>query len=118
MLNHFLFVTALAEGTEAQAATGGSLGESLISFLPIVAVLIVFYFVLIRPQQKQQKQAEKMRDALEIGDEIITTGGVIGRVVSIKEDNIVIESGGERNKLRIAKWAIQQNNTVHEDQSK
>ncbi|HXK76953.1 MAG TPA: preprotein translocase subunit YajC [Oscillospiraceae bacterium] len=118
MLNYLPFVVALAEDTEAETASGGTLGESLISFLPIVAVLIVFYFVLIRPQQKQQKKAEKMRDSLEIGDEIITAGGVIGRVISIKEDNIIIETGGDRSKLRIAKWAIQQNNTVHEEQSK
>ena len=78
------------------------------------AILLVFYFALIRPQKKREKEAEKMRNSLEVGDEIVTVGGVIGRVVVIKEDNIVIETGGDRSKVRIARWAIQQNNTVHD----
>ena len=79
------------------------------SFLPLVIVLIAFYFVLIRPQQKKDKADKEMRENLDIGDEIITAGGIIGRVVSIKDDTLVIETGSDRSKIRIAKWAVSQN---------
>lgn len=93
----------------AGAAEGGSVLEGVISFLPLVVVLVVFYFLLIRPQQKKDKEDKAMRENLDIGDEIITAGGIIGRVVSIKEDTLVIETGSDRSKLRIAKWAVAQN---------
>ena len=56
-----------------------------------------------------------MRSALEVGDEITTAGGIIGRVVSLKDDTLVIETGSDRSKIRIARWAVQTNNTVHDD---
>lgn len=74
----------------------------------------MFYFFMIRPQKKREKEVEKMRSSIEVGDEIVTSGGIIGRVVSIREDTIVIETGSDRSKIRIARWAIQQNNTVHD----
>ena len=69
---------------------------------------------MIRPQKKREKEVEKMRSSIEVGDEIVTSGGIIGRVVSIREDTIVIETGSDRSKIRIARWAIQQNNTIHD----
>lgn len=108
------FLTA----TAGAPAEGGSLLESLISFLPIIAVAIVFYFVLIRPQQKKDKEDKAMRENLDIGDEIITAGGIIGLVVSIKEDTLVIETGSDRSKIRIAKWAVAQNITEKEKKEK
>ena len=87
-----------------------------ISYLLVMGlVFVAFYFILIRPQKKKEKEAAKMRDNLEIGDEIITIGGIIGRVVSIKEDHIVIETGSDRSKIRIKKWAIQSNETIHDN---
>jgi preprotein translocase subunit YajC len=71
--------------------------------------------MLIRPQRKREKATQDMRSKIEVGDEIVTVGGIIGRVVSIKDDTIVIESASERSKVRIARWAIQSNNTVHDD---
>ena len=105
-MNQFL---ALTEG----AAEGGIL-ENVISFAPIIEVIVVFYFMLIRPQQKKDKEDRAMRENLEIGDEIVTIGGIVGLVVSIKEDTVVIETGSDRSKVRIAKWAVAQNITAKE----
>ncbi len=81
----------------------------------IVIIIAVMYFVMIRPQKKKQKEEQKMRDSLQVGDELLTIGGIYGRVVSIKEDSLVIESSADHSKIKIAKWAISQNLTVHED---
>ena len=105
--------------TAAGAATGeGSIMESVMSFAPIVVVIIVFYFMLIRPQQKKDKEDRAMRENLEIGDEIITAGGIVGLVVSIKEDTVVIETGSDRSKIRIIKGAVSQNLTAKEKAGK
>lgn len=85
----------------------------------LIYMLIIFgamYFLVIRPQRKKQKAEEKMRSELQIGDEIITVGGVYGRIVSIKEDSLVIESSSDHSKTKIAKWAVQANLTIHDDQ--
>lgn len=81
----------------------------------IVIIIAVMYFVMIRPQKKKQKEEQKMRNNLQVGDELLTIGGIYGRVVSIKEDSLVIESSADHSKIKIAKWAISQNLTVHED---
>ncbi len=87
--------------------------------IPIYALIIgAFYFIAIRPQKKKQKEEQKMRENLQIGDEILTIGGIYGRVVSLKEDVMVIESKADRSKLTIARWALQQNFTVHDDVAK
>lgn len=93
--------------TASEAGQGG-LMETLLSLIPLALVVVVFYFLLIRPQQKKDKEDKAMRESLEIGDEVITAGGIIGIIVSIKEDNVVIETGSGRSRLRVAKWAISQ----------
>ncbi|MBQ7124214.1 MAG: preprotein translocase subunit YajC [Oscillospiraceae bacterium] len=98
----------------ADAAAEGSFVDTLISFSPIIIVIVVFYFMLIRPQQKKDKEDRAMRENLDIGDEIVTAGGIIGLVVSIKEDTVVIETGSDRSKVRIAKWAVAQNLSAKE----
>lgn len=75
-------------------------------FLPIVLLIVVFYFLLIRPQKKRDKAEKEMRNSIAVGDEISTIGGIIGRVVSIKDDIFVIESTGDRTKLKFYRWAI------------
>jgi preprotein translocase subunit YajC len=65
-------------------------------------------------QRKKEKEVSKMRSAVEVGDEIVTAGGIVGRVVSMKDDTIVVETGSDRSKIRIMRWAIQHNNTVHD----
>ena len=81
----------------------------------IAVIFGIMYFLLIRPQRKKQKEEEKLRNNIQIGDEIITIGGIYGRVVAIKEDYFIIESGPDRSKYRMARWSIQTNLTVHAD---
>jgi preprotein translocase subunit YajC len=97
------------------AATEGSM---IASFLPLVLIIVFFYFFLIRPQRKRDKETQQMRNSIEVGDEIVTIGGIIGTVVSIREDMLVIETAGDRCKIRLARWAVQQNNTAHEASKK
>ena len=91
----------LLEAAEA-SATGG-----YTSIILMVAMLVIFYFVLIRPQKKREKAEKEMRNTIEIGDGVTTIGGIIGRVVSMKDDTLLIESGSDRTKLRINRWAVQ-----------
>lgn len=100
--------------TETATAQDGTMAM-IVSFLPLILIFVVFYFILIRPQKKKDKETQKMRANVQVGDEIITIGGIIGLVVSLKEDNVVIETAGERNKIRIKRWAIQSNETIHDD---
>ena len=78
----------------------------LMSILSIVAMLAVFYFLLIRPQQKQAKTTKELRSNLQVGDKVTTIGGILGRIVNIKDDNIVIESGADCTKIMVMRWAI------------
>ena len=80
--------------------------ESLGTFLMIPILLVVLYFFMIRPQKKQEKEVNAMRNSLQVGDEITTIGGIIGRIVSIKEETCVIETGHDRTKIRILKSAV------------
>ena len=75
-------------------------------FAPLVILIVLFYFLLIRPQRKRDKAERDMRHSIEVGDEISTIGGFIGRVVSIKDDVLVIETSNDRTKLKIYRWAI------------
>ena len=79
----------------------GDTASMLLSLIPLVLIFVVMYFLLIRPQRKKDKEQQQMRNNLEVGDEVVTIGGIIGIVVSLKEDNVVIETAGERNKIRI-----------------
>ena len=87
-----------------QAAGGAT--TSLFSILMIVVMLAFFYFFLYRPQKKQEKATNKMREGLEVGDEITTIGGIIGEVVSIKDETCVIETSKDHCRIRILKSAI------------
>jgi preprotein translocase subunit YajC len=75
----------------AQAAPAASQTDSLLTFLPMVAIFVVFYFLLIRPQQKKQKEARAMLESLNKGDEIVTAGGVVGRIAKLNEQYATIE---------------------------
>lgn len=107
---NFLTIAEVFTGAQQQMSTK----DVLISFLPWVLIIIVFYFLFIRPQKKQDKQDAQMRENLEVGDEIVTNGGIVGIVCQIKDDTVVIETGGNRSKIRIKKWAIAKNETVHD----
>lgn len=75
----------------AQAAGAATQSDTLLTFLPMVAIFVVFYFLLIRPQQKKQKEARAMLDALEKGNEVVTAGGVLGRIVKLDEQYATLE---------------------------
>ena len=75
-------------------------------FLPLILIFVVFYFFLIRPEKKRKKQITEMRDSLRVGDEIVTIGGIIGKITNIKDDQLTLETGADRNKIRIMRWAV------------
>ena len=81
----------------------------------LVLLFVVFYFFSIRPQRKQEKETNAMRNNLTVGDEVTTIGGIIGKVVSIKEETCVIETSHERTKIRILKTAISRVDVKAED---
>ena len=89
--------------TTGSDATFGIIGP----ILPFALVLVVMYFLMIRPQKKKDKQLQDLRNSLEIGDNVTTIGGIVGRVVAIKDETIVLETGTERNKVRVKRWAVQ-----------
>ncbi len=93
------------------ASGSGSMWSSIIM---MALIIVVFWFFIIRPQRKKDKETAKMRSELQVGDEIVTIGGIIGIVVSMKEDSLVIETGSDRSKVRLARWAISGKNTTAE----
>ncbi len=100
--------------TANQAAAADGLKGNFLQIGLIVVLFVIMYFVMIRPQRKRQKEEAQMRNNLRVGDEITTIGGICGRVLQLKEDSIVIETGADRSKMTIKKWAIQSCDTVHE----
>ena len=87
-------------------------GGGMTSIIMIVAMIAVFYFLMIRPENKRKKEAEQMRSAVKTGDEIVTIGGIIGTVVSVKDDKFVMETGADQVRIELAKWAISSNETA------
>lgn len=107
-MTSFQFLTTAAP---AGAAQGGGMFSMVISMVLIFGVM---YFILIRPQKKKDKEVAQMRSNMEVGDEIVSIGGIVGIVVSLKEDTVLIETGSDRSKIRFLRNAIQQNNTAAE----
>ena len=89
--------------------SAGGMGSSI---LMIVAMLAIFYFMLIRPENKRKKEAEQTRNSVKNGDEITTIGGIVGKVVNVKEEKIVIETGADQVRIELMKWAISSNDTA------
>ncbi|WP_085833370.1 preprotein translocase subunit YajC [Clostridium merdae] len=96
------------------AASGGSMWQIIIIYALLFGAL---YFFMIRPQQKKKKAEEALKKNVQVGDEITTIGGIVGRIVAIKEesDTFVLESGIDRTKIIVKRWALGKINTVHED---
>ena len=92
----------------------GQGSSSSMMWIMIVVMLAIMYFLTIRPQRKRQKEEQTMRDNIQVGDEITTIGGIMGRVVTVKEDALIIETGADKNKLKISRWAVSTNNTANE----
>ena len=80
----------------------------------MVLMFAIFYFMLIRPENKRKKEAEQMRSSVKKGDKITTIGGIVGTVVDVKENNIVIETSADQVRLELAKWALSTNETAAE----
>ncbi|MBE6717572.1 MAG: preprotein translocase subunit YajC [Ruminococcaceae bacterium] len=102
----------MGTGTAADGTANKS--SSIGMIVMMVGLMVVMYFVMIRPQKKKQQEEQKLRDSVQIGDEVTTIGGINGRVVTVKEDSIVLETGADRTKLKFMRWAIQTNNTANE----
>ena len=90
-------------------ATGAGMGSTVIMLVIMVAI---FYFMLIRPENKRKKEAEQMRSSIRTGGKITTIGGIVGTVVDVKEHNIVIETSADRVRMELAKWAVSTNETA------
>ena len=93
-----------------EAAPGG--GGTWITMIVLLVVMVAMFFFTSRSNKKQEKQAQDMRDSLSVGDEITTIGGIIGKIISIKEETVMIETGHDRTRIRILKSAVR-NVDVH-----
>ena len=103
----FLDNTAAGGAESTTEAAAGGMFDGLLGMLPMIVIFgLLMYFMLYRPQKKQEKAVNDMRSSLKVGDEISTNGGILGKIVQIKDDFLVIETGNDRTKLKIAKWAV------------
>ena len=98
----------LAEATETSTTGMGSM------LLPLILMFVIFYFMLIRPENKRKKEAEQTRNSLKTGDKVTTIGGITGVVVDVKEDKFVIETGADRVRIEFMKWGLSTNDTAAE----
>ena len=90
---------------------GTGMGSTMVM---LIVMLGVFYFMLIRPENKRKKEAEQMRSSVKKGDKVTTIGGIVGTVVDVKENNIVIETSADQVRIEVAKWALSTNETAAE----
>ena len=113
MFDSIMLLSSLFGGGAAAGAEGGAQSNPATSLILMVVLFGAMYFLMIRPQKKKQKEEQNMRDSIQIGDEITTIGGIMGRVVTVKEDSIVVETGADRVKMKFQRWAIQTNDTAN-----
>lgn len=108
---YFLTESAGAAGGEGSAAGGAG----LLGMLPMLLIMVgVFYFMMIRPENKRKKEAEQLRSNIKNGDKITTIGGICGTVVDVKSDKFVIETSADQVRIEFAKWALSTNETAVE----
>ena len=103
-----VFAGCAAAGTTA-AADGTSGAGTFTMLIPMVLIFVIFYFLMIRPENKRKKKAQEMRDSIAVGDKITTIGGMIGKVVHVADDRITFETGEDRVRIEVTKWAISSN---------
>ena len=105
MLSKMILPFLTTETPDPTEAVGGM--PQIFSTLIMIALFgLLMYFMLYRPQKKQEKAVNEMRSSLKVGDEISTTGGILGKIIQIKDDFLIIETGADRTKLKITKWAV------------
>ena len=95
-----------AAATTATMSTGATIIYYAVQFVPMILIFVVFYFLLIRPQRKKDKEAKAMLDNLKVGDRICTIGGIYGTIVRIKDDVLTIEVGEQKTQMVFARWAV------------
>lgn len=111
LMNLLADAAATTATTDAAAATetmstGATIIYYAVQFVPMILIFVVFYFLLIRPQRKKDKEAKAMLDNLKVGDRICTIGGIYGTIVKIKDDVLTVEVGEQKTQLVFARWAI------------
>ena len=99
----------LLTSANPEVPVGGGMGGTIIMLVVMVGV---FYFMLIRPENKRKKEAEQMRSSVKNGDQVTTIGGIVGTVVDVKSDKFVLETGADMVRIEFAKWAISTNETA------
>ena len=106
-----MLAEAAAAGTE-EIGAGAQFIIMLVQLLPMILIFVVFYFMLIRPQRKKDKEAQNMLKNLKVGDRICTIGGFYGTIVRIKDDVLTIECGDAKTQMKIARWAVKNIDTL------
>ena len=109
---------AAATTGDAAAATGSAAGGGLSMILMMVVLIAVFYFFMIRPENKRKKKAQEMRDNLAVGDTITTIGGIIGKIVAVRDNTIVIETSDDRVRMQLTKWSVSSVGKQTEEEAK
>ena len=105
LMNLLADATATTEAA-AEMSTGATIIYYAVQFLPMILIFVIFYFMLIRPQRKKDKEAKQMLDNLKVGDRICTIGGIYGTIVRIKDQVLTIEVGEQKTQMMIARWAV------------
>ena len=113
----FYLLEGVATGT-TEGSTGGMGGSMMAMLLPMLLLVVFMYFVMIRPENKRKKKAEEMRNNLSLGDEITTIGGITGKIVQVTEDTITFETGEDRVRVQVKKWAIQTTAKMEAEEAK
>lgn len=112
-----LFCLTFAGCSTAGTSSDGSTLGSFSYIIMIVLMFAVFYFFLIRPENKKKKKLNEMRNNLEVGDTVTTIGGLMGKIVSIKDDTVTFETGEDRVRIQVTKWAISTTGKSQEQQN-
>ena len=108
LMNLMADATAAAAAADpaAEMSTGAMIIYYAVQFLPMILIFVIFYFMLIRPQRKKDKEAKKMLENLKVGDRICTIGGIYGTIIRIKDQVLTIEVGEQKTQMMIARWAV------------
>lgn len=111
LMNLLADAAATTTTTDAAAATetmstGATIIYYAVQFVPMILIFVVFYFLLIRPQRKKDKEAKAMLDNLKVGDRVCTIGGIYATIVRIKDDVLTVEVGEQKTQMMIARWAV------------
>ena len=111
-MNNFLIM--MSQSSTATDPTAGGALSIFTMLIPLALMILIFWLLIIRPEKKRTREMQNMINSLQVADEVVTNGGIIGLVVSISKDTVLIETGSDRTKIRVLKSAIAKCNTTHE----